>query len=136
MHLGDEIRATGLVVLEGRARGRGTAPRSIEIERSGTDKDADPAEVINAGLLADKYVAVIERSGRVWLFAEGPLVGTAARLLLLGPDKGKVPAAQQEAADTVAAVLEGRYEISAADGAAEPADAADGDLEAAEEGQG
>lgn len=74
MSLADELRTAGIDVIEGRRARRGFPTASgIDVELTGTGQGVEGADDINTLGLIDRALAYVQRSGRVWVFARGPL---------------------------------------------------------------
>lgn len=72
MSLADDLRTAGVIVIEGRP-GRGRPGNSINVVLTNTGKANEGADDINNIVMPAGAMAYIERSGRVWLLADGPL---------------------------------------------------------------
>lgn len=111
MSLADELRLAGLVVLEGRS-GRGQRATSISTEITGTGQEREGADDINTLGLNDSAVCYVERSGRVWLLADGPLNGSETAVVKIAAHR-KTTEAQDDAVAALLAVLGEFYGLDA-----------------------
>ena len=124
MDIASELRLAGLTVIEGRRGiGRTSNVAGIEVVLTKTGPAAD----INDIVAPANGVAYIERSGRVWLLADGPVdIGSDAKVFI-AQQKGKPNDSQKDSLAALTAVLESVYAAVAPEVVA---DAVDGELEA------
>ena len=128
MDIASELRLAGLTVIEGRRGiGRTSNVAGIETVLTKTGADAGVAADINDIVAPANGVAYIERSGRVWLLADGPVdIGSDAKVFI-AQQKGKPNESQKDSLAVLTAVLESVYAAVAPEVVA---DAVDGELEA------
>ena len=72
MSIAKQLEDAGVEVIQGRP-GRGHPPTGLTFDVTGTGQGTSPADDINELMLADKAMMYVERDGRVWLLADGPL---------------------------------------------------------------
>lgn len=125
MSMADELRAVGLVVLAHHRRGHTEGVEAIRVELTGTGVQHEGAEDINSLRLSDRAVAYVERSGRVWLFADGPLSGSEA--LVVQAAHREATEEQEDATAALLAVLEDAYGLGGAAGGEEPTEGTEGE---------
>lgn len=115
MDIGDELRTAGLTVITGREGiGRTTDVTSIAVESTKTGQASEGAPDVNDIATPNRAVAYIERSGRVWLLAEGPVEGDTALVYVARyRDGDDLQGEQQDALDVVLAVLGAAYGLDA-----------------------
>jgi hypothetical protein len=116
--LADELRMAGLVVVKGRSGiGRTASVSDIEVRPTGTGKDASPAADVNKVVSPARAVAFVERTGRVWLLANGPQGTDATAVVFLAQYRAgdEVPEVQADALAALLAVLGGLYGLEAPD---------------------
>lgn len=125
MTIADELRTAGLVVIEGRAGiGRTFGVPGVDVVATGTGKSREGADDINNIVAPARGVAYVERSGRVWLLADGP-VNPGPAVVFQAQYRDEEIAEQADAVAVVVAVLGDVYALSATDG---HSNASDGDL--------
>ena len=113
MSIADELRTAGLVVIEGRAGiGRTIGVSSVDVMATGTGKSHEGADDINNVVTPARGVAYVERSGRVWLLADGP-VNPGPAVVFQAQYRDEEVAEQADAVAVVVAVLGAVYELSA-----------------------
>ena len=109
--IADELRLAGLDVIEGRGVGRLDRVMGVDIEDSGTPEGTPVSRVINEIANPKRAAFVVERSGRVWMLAQGP-VGDQMRALVLvaAPSAADRTEDQADALAALLAVLDTVYE--------------------------
>lgn len=122
MSIAEELRTAGLTVVEGR-QGIGRTEGVTEVVVSLTQTDAGAADDVNLVAAPARGVAYVERSGRVWLLADGPVVAGPATVWVAGLSGAALPAAQEDAVAVVTAVLAATYRLDAADPVADEPEA-------------
>lgn len=132
--IADELRTAGLTVVEGPAGiGRTDMVPGIETRLTETGEGHQGADDINNLVTPARGVAYVERTGRVWLLADGPVAPAAPALVFVAAYReGNVTEAQNDALAVLDAVLGARYGIPAPDagdgeGGPDPADSDGGD---------
>ena len=128
MDIASELRLAGLTVIEGRQGiGRTFGVAGIEVLPTKTGVSREGADDINDIVAPARGVAYIERSGRVWLLADGPVEVGANALIYLAQYNGDPTEAQADSLAVVLAVLEDTYALDTSD---VDSNALDGDVEA------
>ena len=125
-----ELRLAGLDVIEGRhRRGRTVDVTGIAVRQTSTPKDAGAAPDVDL-VRSHSGTVYVERSGRVWLLALGPLgSATEATVWQAVAKSGKPTDAQADATDAVCAVLSAVYALDTTDTPQVDASAAQVDAE-------
>jgi len=114
MDVAAELRVANLVVIPGRTGiGNPSAAQSIERHITGTPKADEGASDLNGIVIPARAVAYIERSGRVWTLADGPVLGNVAVIYVAAYREGDITDEQNDAAEIVAAVLSVAYDLAA-----------------------
>ena len=128
MDIASELRLAGLTVIEGRQGiGYSSGVTGIDVLATKTGASHEGADDINDIVVPSRAVGYIERSGRVWLLADGPVVPASNALIYLAQYNGDPTKAQADSLAVVLAVLEDTYAL---DGPDVDSVAADGDVEA------
>tara|TARA_R110001632_G_scaffold1179_6_gene4804 strand:- start:197 stop:613 length:417 start_codon:yes stop_codon:yes gene_type:complete len=128
MDIASELRLAGLTVIEGRSGiGRTSQVAGIDVLPTKTGASHEGADDINDIVAPARAVAYIERSGRVWLLAEGPVEVGSNALVYLAQYNGDPNEAQADSLAVVLAVLGDAYALDASD---DDSEAVDGDVEA------
>ena len=128
MDIASELRLAGLTVIEGRQGiGRTFGVADIEVLPTKTGASHEGADDINDIVVPARAVGYIERSGRVWLLADGPVEVGANALIYLAQYNGDPTEAQADSLAVVLAVLEDTYALDASD---VDSNALDGDIDA------
>lgn len=110
MDIASELRLAGLTVVEGqRGRGRTSNVAGIDVVPTKTGIGHGVAADINDIVSPAKGVAYIERNGRVWLLADGPVVPDAKALVFVAQQKGSPNDQQKDSLAVLVAVLESVY---------------------------
>jgi hypothetical protein len=132
MHIADELRTVGLTVIEGRSGiGRTTDVLGIETRATGTGKGEPPADDVNLVAVPNRATAFIERSGRVWLLAAGPVAGQDNAIVYVAAYReSDINAEQDDALAVLYAVLGDVYGVDPPATVVEPTDAAKSDTDA------
>ena len=114
MDIASELRLAGLTVVEGRAGiGRTSKVAGIDVVPTKTGNAHGVAADINNIVSPAGGVAYVERSGRVWLLADGPVVPDAKALVFVAQQKGSPNDNQKDSLAALLAVLEGVYAAGA-----------------------
>lgn len=113
MSIADELRTAGLTVIEGRPGiGQTNAVSSIDVVATGTGKSHEGADDINNVVSPARGVAYVERSGRVWLLADGPVMPGPA-VVFQAQYRDDATDEQTDATAVAVAVLGAVYGLSA-----------------------
>jgi hypothetical protein len=109
----EELRQAGLTVIAGRTGiGRTYGVVKVESVITASGRSYEGAADLNELVTPSRGVAYVERSGRVWLLADGPVNGSANAVVFVAAHKaGDIGDKQQDAVDVLTAVLETRYGI-------------------------
>ncbi len=130
MSIADELRVANVVTIEGRSgRGHTSNVDRIVVEDSGTT-GADPSGDINSLGLIDRAVAYVERTGRVWVLADGPLGSSSEAVVVVG-STGDRTDEQTESLAVLDAVLGAAYGLSGPSTTETAPERLEGDSEAA-----
>jgi hypothetical protein len=114
MSIASELRLAGLTVVEGReGRGQASHVAGIDVVPTKTGVGYGIAADINNIVSPADGVAYIERSGRVWLLADGPLVAGSKALVFVAQQKGSPNDQQKDSLAAVLAILEVVYATDA-----------------------
>ena len=114
MDIASELRLAGLTVVEGRAGiGRTSNVSAIDVVLTKTGAGSGVAADINNIVSPAKGVAYIERSGRVWLLADGPVDFDSNALVFMAQQKGSPNDNQKDSLAALLAVLEVVYDADA-----------------------
>lgn len=126
MDIAAELRLAGLTVITGRRGiGRRTGVVGVTSKITGTGQKQEGTSDLNDMVIPSRAVGYIERSGRVWLLADGPVGDAEAAVIYLAAHRAdSVTDAQTDSLAAVEAVLSGVYGL---DGADTPPDAGNGD---------
>jgi len=127
MDIASELRLAGLTVIEGRAGiGQTSQVAGIEVLPTKTGAGHEGADDINDIVVPARAVAYIERSGRVWLLADGPLEAGSNALVYLAQYNGDPNESQADSLAVVTAVLGDAYALDASE---DDSEAVDDDVE-------
>lgn len=128
MNIASQLRLAGLTVIEGRAGiGRTFGVAGIDVLATKTGSSHEGADDINDIVVPARAVAYIERSGRVWLLADGPVDVGSNAVVYVASYKGDPTDSQTDSLAVVLAVLGDAYALDASD---DDSDAVYGDVEA------
>jgi hypothetical protein len=132
MNIAEQLRIAGVVVIEGRAGiGLTVGVDGIDVLATGTGQSHEGADDINNIVTPARAVAYIERDGRVWLLADGPVMPGPA-VVYLAQYRDAPTVEQGDVLDVLVAVLGDVYGLSAPNPAS---DALDGDIGAVEDSE-
>ena len=133
MSIADDLRTAGLAVVETRRPniGRTVGVSGVEVRSTGTGKAHEGAADINNVVKPAGVVAYVERSGRVWLLADGP-VDPGPAIVFEAQYRDDATDEQADAVQVVLAVLEDHYALT---GAPVAPNAAESELEAVEDSE-
>ena len=110
MDIASELRLAGLTVVEGRQGiGRTSNVAGIDVVSTKTGASYGIAADINDVVSPANGVAYIERSGRVWLLADGPVDSAPNALVFMAQQKGSSTDSQKDSLAVVLAVLDAVY---------------------------
>lgn len=113
MSIADELRTAGLSVIEGRSGiGRTVGVSGVVSRITGTAKTVRADSDLNDIVVPARGVAYIERSGRVWLLADGPVVGDEAVVWIAAYRESDITASQLDSLAAVEAALSAVYALS------------------------
>lgn len=128
MDIATQLRLAGLTVVTGREGiGRTTGVDGIESKITGTGASHEGSSDLNDMVIPARAVGYIERSGRFWYLADGPVEGNVAVIFLAAHRADGITEAQTDALSAVEAVLGDVYGLPGPDGLP---DAGDDDLAA------
>tara|TARA_R110000823_G_scaffold1464_1_gene5659 strand:+ start:3495 stop:3911 length:417 start_codon:yes stop_codon:yes gene_type:complete len=128
MDIASELRLAGLTVIQGRAGiGHTFGVAGIDVLPTKTGVSHEGADDINNIVAPARAVAYIERSGRVWLLADGPVEPNANAVVYLATYKGDPTDSQTDPLAVLLAVLGDAYALDTPDSGS---NALDGDIEA------
>ena len=115
MDIASELRTAGLPVISGRSGiGMTFGVTCIETRITESAKAREGADDVNGVVSVEQAVAYVERSGRVWLLADGPIIpSTVAVVYVAAYRDSDVTEAQSEAVDVLLAVLGAAYGLDA-----------------------
>jgi hypothetical protein len=114
MSIADDLQTAGLVVIETRRPniGRTVGVSGVEVRSTNTGRSHEGAGDINNVVKPAGGVAYVERSGRVWLLADGP-VGHGPAVVYQAKYRADDELESDEAVAVVVAVLESVYAADA-----------------------
>jgi hypothetical protein len=101
--IADELRLAGLKVIEGRDVGRLTDVKGVDVKPTGRPASEVASVVVNEVVAPARGAFFIERSGRVWMLASGP-VGDQSRALVFVAGESEADRSE-DASDALAALL-------------------------------
>ena len=126
MSVADQLRTASVVVIEGRGGiGMTVGVAGIDVTPTDTGKSHEGADDLNSIVMPARGVAYIERGGRVWVLADGPVIPGPA-VVYLAQYRDDPTEAQ---ADSLAVVLAVLGDVYGLDAPAPVADTADGDTD-------
>lgn len=111
MNIAEKLRAAGLVVIEGRSFGRIEEVEGINVLLTRTGAQREGAEDINGIVAQNRGTFYVERSGRVWMLAQGP-VANQTHTLIYQAAHTEATDEQADATEALIAVLEGVYTMT------------------------
>jgi len=119
MSIAEELSTAGLVVIEGRRRGIGRTHNvaAVEVRQTRTGRSHEGADDINSIVKPAGGVAYVERSGRVWLLADGPVKHGPA-IVFSAEYRDDATDAQADAISALVSVLSDAYGLLDVDDAA------------------
>jgi len=109
MSIADELRTAGLDVIEGRPYGRMTDVGGVDVLSTGTGRSHECADDINNIVTPARGTVYLERSGRVWLLADGPVGSDENATVFLAQYRDEGSEEQADALAVVLAVLDAAY---------------------------
>ena len=114
MDIASELRLAGLTVVEGRAGiGRTSNVAGIDVVSTKTGTGYGIAADINDIVAPAGAVAYIERGGRVWLLADGPVDLDSNAVVFMAQQKNSPTDKQKDSLAVVLAVLDAVYAADA-----------------------
>jgi hypothetical protein len=133
MSIADDLQTAGLVVIETRRPniGRTADVSGVEVRSTNTGKSHEGAGDINNVVKPAGGVAYVERSGRVWLLADGPTQPGPA-VVFEAQYRDDTTDEQADAVQVVIAVLEDHYALT---GAPVAPNAVESELQAVEDSE-
>jgi hypothetical protein len=116
----DQLAAAGFDVIEpckGCPRGHREGVTSIDVAVTGTGTKTRVADDVNAVRVTSPVAtAYVERSGRIWLLADGPTSGTAAVVYVAASSTSKITKDQDAAVAALTDALADWFGLDAAQG--------------------